>query len=211
MKHGLLRMFFLLTVALATCAAVHAQSQPLGDVAKELRAERSGQPKLKVYTNDDIATPKPPAPASREEEASAEAGSELPDAAEKSDKVAPAKEGEAAGAAKEKKREAKSEESETDKRSREINQKYLDRIAQLKEKISAAQAEIDKLQRRQVESAIDYRRSEGTSPSAPLYAEEQRTLAEQIESQRTLIESLNSQLEDAKEAARHAGVPHATD
>jgi hypothetical protein len=41
--------------------------------------------------------------------------------------------------------------------------------------------------------------------------EQQQSFNEQIKTQTDLITSLSSQLDDAKEAARHAGVPNASD
>jgi len=49
------------------------------------------------------------------------------------------------------------------------------------------------------------------SPTYSEYESQQREFNTQIEAQKSLITSLNSQLDDAREAARHAGVPHATD
>ena len=77
--------------------------------------------------------------------------------------------------------------------------------------INTAQMELAKLQRDQVESTNDFKRSAGTSPNIATYEEQQRMFNEQIEAQHNLIDNLKAQLEDAQEAARHAGVPHAYD
>lgn len=103
------------------------------------------------------------------------------------------------------------QEAELEKRAKEINQQYLDRIAGIRKQIADAKQELERLQRDQVESAKTYRDSSGVSQSVYEYEAQQKTLTQQIDEQRNLINNLNSQLEDAQEAARHAGVPHATD
>ncbi len=106
---------------------------------------------------------------------------------------------------------AKEREHEIQKRSDEINKVYLDRIAALRTQINTARMELAKLQLDQVESTNDFKRSAGASPNIATYEEQQRQFNEQIEAQHNLIDSLKGQLEDAQEAARHAGVPHAYD
>lgn len=190
---------------------VFAHAQSLGDVARKVRAERqhSGAPQLKVYTNDDLISPasqlgetpslkegnESAPPESSAEGANKPAGSE---AAGSNSGTSPAKERE-------------KQEKEIEKRTQEINQQYLDKIAALRAKIGEAQQLLARLQREQVESTNQYRASVGTNPSIPQYEQQQRMFQEQIEAQQNLITGLNSQLEDAQESARHAGVPHATD
>ena len=197
----------------------HAQS--LGDVARAVRAEKqnSGLPHAKVITNDDISEPAPsreaepkdaavPDVAAKEGDAAAKPATDkqdAPAAAEPADKKNGERKKTAQAGAEDKK------ELEVQERTNEINKQYTDRIAKLRERINAARQELAKLQRDQIESTNDFRRSVGTAPSVPEYQAQQREFDEQIENHRKLITDLNSQLEDAREAARHAGVPHATD
>jgi hypothetical protein len=203
-----LRIPALLVLALPLFA--HAQS--LGDAARQLRSERqqSGASHPKVYTNDDLARPS-------SEASPAESAAESNDQSSKDgEKGAPA-EGSgsktaAAGKSNSSPEKARAErELEIEKRTQEINKQYLDKIAAIRTQIAAAQAEGARLQRDQVESTNQFQRTSGTAPSIPEYQEQQRMFSQQIEAQRNLIVSLNSQLEDAQESARHAGVPHATD
>jgi hypothetical protein len=195
---------------------VFAQTQSLGDLARQLRTERqqSGASQPKVYTNDDLASPSSEAPAAESSDKSTkdgDAGAKAESPAEASanttgsDKAAGAK----TNSGRDKEREAR--ELEIEKRTQEINQHYLDRIAAIRSQIAAAQQEIARRQRDQVESTNQFQRTSGTNPSIPEYQQQQRLFGEQIEAQRNLIVSLTSQLDDAQEAARHAGVPHATD
>jgi hypothetical protein len=200
-----------------------AHAQSLGEVARQLREERqqSGASQLKVYTNDDVvsrsseAAPAEPTAESDDSfkaqsskdgeptaktESSAEAGKEAGSKTAAAGKSNPSKE---------KTREQR--ELELDKRTEEINKHYLDRIADIRAQIAAAQQEVARLQRDQVESTNQFQRTSGTTPSIPEYQEQQRLFNEQIATQRNLIVSLSSQLDDAQESARHAGVPHATD
>ncbi len=189
--------------------SISSYAQSLGDVARQLRAERqqSEHSNRKVITNDDIVSPDSRRNATQST------------TAENIAKGEPGKEGEEAASstaestgAKVKKDPAKEHEAQAvalDKRSEEINRVYLDRIAAIRTQISTAQQELAKLQVAQVESTNSYRRTLGVSPNVGTYAEEQRLFTEQIEAHRDLINSLSSQLEDAEEAARHAGVPHA--
>jgi len=197
-----------------------AHAQSLGEVARQLREERqqSGASQLKVYTNEDVV--------SRSSEAdSAESAAESNDQskaqtskdgepgarAESSGKEAGSKTA-AAGKSNPSPEKAREErELELDKRTQEINQHYLDRIAAIRAQIAGAQQEIARLQRDQVESTNLFQRTSGTNPSIIEYQEQQRLFNEQIEAQRNSLVSLSSQLDDAQESARHAGVPHATD
>lgn len=196
--------------------SAHAQ-QSLGDLAREQRSERqqSGTPHRKVYTNEDLASHSSNVAESRSKEApAAKDGKDSDTAAQANASGSPTNS--AANDATpnnpsspESEREAR--ELEIQKREQAINQKYLDRIAELHEKIDSAQKETARLQRDQVESTNEFRISVGSNPSIAEYEQQQRLFSEQIDAQQTLLISLKAQLEDAKEAARHAGVPHATD
>jgi hypothetical protein len=206
---------------------VFAQTQSLGDLARQLRTERqqSGAPQPKVYTNDDLSShSNAPAAAESPAESTDQSADKSNDKSGKegaSDaKAAPSAEG-ADKAAGEKATGSKStagpdkehaaRELEIDKRTQEINQHYLDKIAAVRAEIAAAQQEIARLQRDQVESTNQFQRTSGTVPNIPEYQQQQKLFTEQIQAQRNLLVSLTSQLEDAQESARHAGVPHATD
>jgi hypothetical protein len=199
---------------------VHAQS--LGDVAREVRAEKrqSGAPHSKVITNDDIATPANASqPAEKEAppaDATAKGDATKPAAIEGTKNETEAK----AEPAKEKRIEAKKEdpekerevrEAEIRKRSDEINKTYIDRIAKIHDQIGTAQLLLVKLQAQQIDSTNEFKRTAGMAPTLNEYESQQREFIAQIELQKSLITSLNSQLDDAREAARHAGVPHALD
>jgi len=204
----------------------------LGDIARQSRAEvqQSGQ-HLRVITNDDLASPARVSSKHASREASAEPSSEAQakdgeagtsadastDGAKKSvdsdnkrqERAANSKGGD--GSSSDPLKEAEARDLETEARTQKINQQYLDRIAAIREKISLAQKEVARLQRDQVESTIEFQRSVGSSPSVIEYEQQQRLFNEQIDTQRNLIIGLNSQLEDAQESARHAGVPHSSD
>jgi uncharacterized protein YukE len=195
--------------------SVFSQAQSLGDLARQLRTERqqNGTPHTKVFTNDDIAS-SAPAPALGASKASAQSGAQAAaqieaDSGQQSPPAAA--DGSAAGAAAQPAKSAKPIMSETDKRIDEINHRYLDRIAELQKKIDIAQQEVARLQQEQAANTFEYRRTLGVFPSPGAYVEQQQSFNEQIKTQTDLITSLSSQLEDAKEAARHAGVPHASD
>jgi len=225
-----LRLPVLALLILSASPVVHAQS--LGDVAREVRAEKrqSGAPHAKVITNDDIATPAEAPQSMDKQEPPADATAKdgpTKDAATKDDvakaaaiegarnetdaKAEPAKEKriEAKKIDPEKEREAR--EAETRKRSDEINKSYIDRIAKLHDQIGTAQLLLAKLQAQQVDSTNEFRRTAGMAPTLNEYESQQREFSAQIEVQKSLITSLNSQLDDSREAARHAGVPHALD
>lgn len=201
----------------------HAQS--LGEVAREVRVEKekSGAPHAKVITNDDLEA-SAPAEEVVAEGKDAPDGSAAKEAAPKdaADAAKPETESKQAADAKpepsqaqkakkdpEKERELR--ELETQKRSDELNKRYTDRITAIHEQINAAQMQLAKLQSAQIYSTNEFKRTAGMSPTLNEYEAQQREFLEQIEAQKTLIASLNGQLEDAREAARHAGVPHASD
>jgi len=184
---------------IVVAVSVFSQAQSLGDLARQLRAERqqSGTPQTKVFTNDDIASSAPaPAPGAFKP------GTEIKDG---NDGL------QGPPAAAQPAKSAKPSMSETDKRIDEINHRYLDRIAELQKKIDIAQQEVARLQQEQAANTFEYRRTLGVFPNPGAYVEQQQSFNEQIKTQTDLITSLSSQLEDAKEAARHAGVPNASD
>jgi uncharacterized protein YukE len=191
-----------LAALLMVGAPLIAQSESLGDVARQLRAERQqAGTHPKVWTNDDLGVP--------------EAGN-APQADEHAKKTDEPGKGEeaASGAADEAKSgapAAKKISGSSEQKEAEINKPYLERIAAVREKISAAQQEIARLQRDQIESSNQYRGTSGTSVSVSEFQAQQQKIQQQIADQQKLIGDLNQQLDDAREAARHAGVPHATD
>jgi uncharacterized protein YukE len=185
--------------------SVFSQAQSLGDLARQLRAEhqQSGTPHTRVFTNDDIASSAPAPGASKAAaQIAAQAGTEIKDG---NDGL------QGPPAAAQPAKSAKPAMSETDKRIDEINHRYLDRIAEIQKKINMAQAEVARLQQEQAANTFEYRRTLGVFPNPGAYVEQQQSFNEQIKTQTDLITSLSSQLDDAKEAARHAGVPNASD
>ncbi len=185
-------------------------AQSLGDVARACRAERqkNGVVHHRVITNDDIhrqgastefasSTKSEKSP-----ESTPDSGAEV-----KTDEPSSKSEVKSPNAAAE--REAR--ELELQKRTDEINKQYMDKIAEIRLKIEAAQSQIAKLQNDQIESSLAYQRTLGVAPNPSTYEQQQRFFNDQIAIQQNLITSLNLQLEDARESARHAGVPHATD
>ena len=172
-------------------------TQSLGDVARQQRAERHGGPSSrKVYTNDDLG------PSAAEVQAKPAEGDEQPSQAE------PASTVQSADAGASEKDETAKKEAELQKRTQEVNQQYTDKILDIRAKIAAAKKELEKAQHDQIESTNQFRTTNGISPSIYEYQEQQRGFQQQIETQKALITSLSAQLEDAQEAARHAGVPH---
>ncbi len=225
-----LRLPVLALLIFSASLVVHAQS--LGDVAREVRAEKrqSGAPHSKVITNDDIATPAnatgsvgketPPADATTKDAPNKDAATkdEAPKPAaiegtrnETEAKAEPAKEKRIEAKKEDPEKERELREAETRKRSEEINKSYTDRITKLHDQISTAQLLLAKLQAQQIDSTNEFKRTAGMSPTQNEYESQQRDFIAQIETQKSLITSLNSQLDDAREAARHAGVPHALD
>jgi hypothetical protein len=222
-----LRIFALLILAFS----ISSSAQSLGDLARQIRAERlkNPVPHAKVITNDDLASTEP--------EPGVDSEDESKDAAQDAPGVEGAETAKAPGSAEDAKKgtstetvveepktgknsnqarkhpakERETQEREIQQRTQEINGIYLDRIATLRQQFNAAQTELAKLQVAQVESTNNFQRTLGVSPNPSTYTQQQSLFNEQIEVQRNLIHSLNSQLEDAYEAARHAGVPHASD
>jgi len=180
--------------------SISAHAQSLGDIARQYRAERqqSGIRHSPVITNDDIESSKPANKPVASEEATASTEAEAA--------AQPAKNTKPSTTVK-----PEDQKSETDIRTEEINNRYLDRIAAIRKQLATAQQELARLQQEQTETILAYRRSLYTFPNPEVYENQQRSFNEQIETQSDLVTSLTSQLEDAQEAARHAGVPHATD
>jgi len=176
------------------------QPQSLGEVARQHRAERqqSGSSARKVYTNEDLGAAEEAAPAKAAEDA------EQPSPAEPAASATQAAESSANG-----KDETAKKEAELQKRTLEVNQRYTDKILGIRAQIATAKQEVERLQHDQIESTNQFRSTNGVSPSVYEYQEQQRQFQQQIEAQRNLIVTLGAQLEDAQEAARHAGVPHA--
>jgi DNA-binding transcriptional regulator YiaG len=223
---GKIRMnlrFLRIPALLILAFSVSSHAQSLGDVARQFRAERqqSGWPSHpKVFTNDDIQTRAsaavPAKDADAEQDVAKDAsqdgsGSDAAAAAKSENSGDDAKPSKSAKAGKGSANTREERELATDKRTEEMNQAYLTRIAAIRTQIGTTQQELAKLQVDQVESTNEYRRSLGTSPNVGTYAEQQSLLNEQIQAHRDLLNTLSSQLEDAEEAARHAGVPHPSD
>ena len=183
--------------------SISAHAQSLGDIARQYRAERqqSATHHSPVITNDDIESSKPAKPAKQQA-----ASEDTTDSAEVAAEAQPAKNAKPGTTVK-----PEDQKSETDIRTEEINNRYLDRIAAIRKQLTTAQQELARLQQEQTENILAYRRSLYTFPNPEVYENQQRSFNEQIKTQSDLITSLTSQLEDAQEAARHAGVPHATD
>ena len=194
---------------------VFAHAQSLGELSQQIRAERqqSGASNLKVYTNDDLTSHSSDATANESKQDGDQSAQAEPSAEgtgkTAGDKTTGGKK--ATGAKGNPDKEHEAQELEIQKRTQEINQQYLGKIAAIKAQIAAAQQSMLQLQRDQVESANLFRANSGTAPTISEYQQQQLLLSQQIEEQRNAIVSLNSQLEDAQESARHAGVPHATD
>ncbi len=195
--------------------SISSYAQSLGEVARQLRAERqqSGPSNLRVITNEDVESPASLARQNAAEDETKDTAQKEPGKQGEETPNAASSAGEADNAKvrKDPVKEREERELALDKRSEEINRTYLDRIAAIRTQISTAQQELAKLQFDQVQSTTDFQRTLGVSPNVATYQEQQRSFNEQIEAHRNLITNLNSQLQDAQEAARHAGVPHATD
>jgi uncharacterized protein YukE len=205
----------LLAALLILAAPLFAQSESLGDVARQQRAnhQRSDVPG-KVWTNEDLGVPEEgnaPVRADRADQKDSAAALNPKEAAgsagEETKKAADAKDAKKADSEK----TPEEKEAELQKRAQEGNQRYIDRIAAVQTDIASAQKELARLQRDQMESTNQFRRSNGTAPSVYEYQTQQRQYQQQIEEQQRLLVNLSQKLDEAREAARHAGVPHATD
>ena len=198
LKYSRLLRRLCLSALLVMATGLFAQEdQPLGDVARHARSERQQRvSRRKVYTNDDFTKPD-----SDDDTADSNAQPSKTDAgasAAKPDSGAAASDATA-------KDDAKKDE-ERKKRNDDINKGYTDKIDEIRKQIAAAKQDLERLQRDQVESTNQFRSSNGTSPSYSEYQDQQRQIQQQMDNDRVQIASLNSQLEDAQEAARHAGV-----
>jgi hypothetical protein len=197
--------------------SVSSYAQSLGDVARQTRAERqnSTSPHARIITNDDIADSERYNPALPKEAASKVGEKKEDEATALAENVetetGEPKKGKTKTTRKDPAKEREAQEVEILKRTHEINQQYLDRIAALRTQINTAQLELARLQRDQVESTNSFRQTLGLSPNPSTYEQQQRLLSEQIAAQRDSIIGLSSQLDDAQESARHAGVPHVTE
>jgi hypothetical protein len=214
-----LRILALLILALS----IASYGQSLGDVARQARADqqRKGGTHARVITNDDLVRETdatPPENDSKGEnkdvvgsatQSASSTGDSKKGAASEIDEPKTGKDGDQAR--KKPVNEREERELETEKRSQAINHVYVDRIVNLRKKIDNAQIELAKLQQAQADNNFQFRRTAGLSPYPSEYAAQQNEFNEKIEAQRTLINTLNAQLEDAHEAARHAGVPRAYD
>jgi hypothetical protein len=226
MNSGYLCMLAFLFLALPLSSPAQS-SQSLGDIARQLRSERqqSGAPHTKVITNDDIEsrdrahgrnaakrTTNDAAQDEAEKHSEETAGVNSREGAkQETESSGEPKHAKASGKKEDAAKESEAQELETEKRTEEINKVYRDRIAAIRTQIYTAQQELATIQRDQIVSSNDFQRSYGTAPNVGAYDAQQRLFNEQIEAHRTSINTLNSQLEDAEEAARHAGVPHASD
>jgi chemotaxis protein histidine kinase CheA len=208
-------LIWLLTWLPILSIPVFCRAQSLGDVARETRVEeQKAEQKIgvppKVITNEDVA---PPAQTQASESSEA---SETSETSASPSAAAAAPDGQPAGQPRETNAAAsgaETKEREVQQRTDEINRRYLDRIAALRDEIGSAQTELTRLQG-------DYENRwtiPERYPPGDIHFRELQALAsnnqvsELIEAQRKRIASLNARLEDVKEEARHAGVPHATD
>lgn len=179
-----------------------AYAQSLGEVARKLRQERRehGNLHLKVYTNEDLETP-----AERSAENAPQPSAQPSTSAESTEKT-----GAQQAAGKAGKKQLTPEEK-MDKETAEINKKYIDRIEKIRQQIQKNQDEVASLQRDQIQTTSQFRSTNGISPSIYQYQQQMRMFAKKLKAAREQLVSLKAQLEDAQDAARHAGVPHATD
>ncbi len=191
-------------VLLVVTLPIFSRAQSLGDVARETRAERekSGAQVATVITNDDLAK-SPPSVNEASETTSADSANPKAKPDERKKDSA---------------RDREEREAELERRTDAINQRYMERIATLREQINAARSEVAKLQKDEIDIANEYRKEVAPDttgyvpPDATAYYNTQmRACISTIANLNRLITSLNAQLADVQEAARHAGVPHATD
>jgi len=165
----------------------HAQS--LGEVAREARAEKqaSGSEQPKVITNEDIVKPVP----TQERDITKEGVEKIPEVVGTEHPKRSSNE------------DLRAHELERQRRTNEINQRYMVRIATLRDQIKAMESQVEKLRASYEPTDNDY------------YAYEalvfNQHVDDLIKEQCKLIASLKSQLAATQEEARHAGVPHATD
>jgi predicted RNase H-like nuclease (RuvC/YqgF family) len=175
-----------------------SQAQSLGDVAREIRAERqkSGAPVARVITNDDLSKSSPSVSEASKTAVADSANPEAKPASLKTDSAS----------------DREQREAELQRRTDAINQRYMEGIAALRDQLNAAQAELEKLQGsyEHIWELDRYDQSQIAFRYQQMLAFNQH-LTEVIETQTKLVAGLKSQLENLQEEARHAGVPHATD
>jgi uncharacterized protein YukE len=202
-------------VLLILALSIPGYAQSLGDVARKLRAERQarGTPHATmVITNDDLESTEPASEASpNASENAAPEGTRTEDAGNAQSANSTGEAAPSPKAPRSPSQEREAQELRIQQRTDEIDKRYLDRIAAIRLQINTARTELARLQRDQAESTIDFQRNVGIFPNIATYEQQQQLFNEQIEAHRDLIVSLNAQLEDAEEAARHAGVRHASD
>lgn len=80
-----------------------------------------------------------------------------------------------------------------------VRENYVDRIESLRDKVNAAQLELGKLEGERLDASNDFTRANAPNFNFAHYEAQMRSLNNQIEAERSL------------KAARHAGIPHATD
>jgi len=172
-----------------------AQAQSLGEVARQLREQRqqSGDRQTKVYTNDDFEKP-----GEVMEPEAADANAPSQGAAE----TAKAGGDQAQDGSKEEKKTLEEELKEQDQ---QVEQKYSKLLGDLRGDIAKTEEELQRLRHDQMISTNQFRSSNGTSPNAQEYDEQQSMFNEQIESATKKLEDLNAQLDDARDDARRAG------
>lgn len=194
---------YLSALVLLVALPIFSHAQTLGEVAREARAERqkSGTEPTRVITNDDLATSAPAVKPTSKTADSANPEAKPPERVKKDPDS-----------------DREEREAEFQRRTDAINQRYLERIATLREQINAARSEVAKLQNDEIDIANEYRKEVAPDttgyvpPDATAYYNTQmRACISTIANLNSLITSLNAQLADVQEAARHAGVLHATD
>jgi chromosome segregation ATPase len=96
--------------------------------------------------------------------------------------------------------------SEGKPRAADVDRRYLERIAGLREQLNAALIERGRLEGERLDASSEFARE--SAPNLASYEAQMRSLSNQIVAERKLIADLKARLADAGEAARHAGVPH---
>jgi hypothetical protein len=96
-------------------------------------------------------------------------------------------------------------------RTKEVEDRYINRIKRLREDLDKARLQLAKTQSDQIESTRSYHNTAGMTPTHSEYDAEQRGFIEKLAEQQDLIKGLEQQVADAQEDARHAGVPHPYD
>jgi hypothetical protein len=185
-------------------------AQSLGEVAREIRAEKqtSRVQQSKVVTNEDLEKLAP----TQEGDVTNEGGAKAPGGNGKPAVTAttqPAMTDRGDHPKQSAMEDRNAQERERQRRTEEINQSYMYRIAMLRDQIHAVELELAKLQE-SYETRWDFPLSDipFRESKALLF---NRHVDDVMEEERKLIANLKSQLAATQEEARHAGVPHATD